>query len=110
MTTWKSPVPLGVGASTKVFRPGRDLRRIADVICERAWRQGPGVRVFRWPCGTVAVVRVGSAGDAILLNECGGFHLATYARQRTLRGSGVEVGPTLVDVLHDLHWAEAHRA
>lgn len=105
MGTWKSPVPLGVGATTKVFRPGRDPRRIAELICVRAWRKG-GVRVFCWPCGTVAVAGVGSVGDTILLRECGACWFGTYARQR-IPGSDREAGPALVDVLHDLHWAQA---
>jgi hypothetical protein len=109
MTRWVSPVPAGVGAKARVFRPGRDVRQVADVICERAWK-GPGVRVFRWPCGTVAVVRVGSYGDDVLLRECEPHLLVTYARHGLFGAGALGDGPMLVDVLHDLNWARATAA
>lgn len=104
MTEWASPVPRGIGCQTRVFRPGRDVRVVADVICTRAWK-GPGVRVFRWPCGTVAVVRVGSYGDEVLLRECLMHLLVTYAHRSDLGSLGQ--GPKLVDIVHDLNWVDA---
>lgn len=83
-----------------VFRPGHDVRRVAWMICERAWH-GRGVRVFRWGCGTVAVVKVGSDADARLMQSHGVYVFATYCLDTTQRG------PLMVDVIHDLHWAEA---
>ena len=83
------------------------VRRLAGIIVELAWcRQG--VRVYRWPCGTVAVVRVGSHADAVLLGECIDRLLVTYARHNLLGRAGA--GPQLVDVLHDLNWARATAA
>jgi hypothetical protein len=109
MTRWVSPVPAGVGAAAKVFRPGRDMRQIADVICERAWKND-GVRVFRWPCGTVVVVRVGSQGDKTLTLACEPRLLATYARLHVPGSDARGPGPSVVEVLHDLHWAKATAA
>lgn len=104
MTAWVSPLPDGLRTSVHVYRPGHDVRRLAGFIVERAWvRQG--VRVYRWPCGTVAVVLVGSHADAVLLGECLDHLLVTYARHDLLGKPGA--GPLLVDVLHDLNWARA---
>jgi hypothetical protein len=101
-----SPLPDGVTHAVKVFRPRHDVRRVAELICERAWK-GLGVRVFRWPCGTLAVVTVGSLGDGVLLRECTDQLLVTYARHGLLGGGVPGDGPRWVDVLHDLNWARA---
>lgn len=107
MTAWVSPLPDGLHRHVQVYRPGHDVRRLAGIIVERAWcRQG--VRVYRWPCGTVAVVRVGSRSDAVMLGECVDHLLVTYARHDLLGKPGN--GPTLVDVMHDLNWARATAA
>lgn len=98
---WISPVPRGVGRNVRVYRPGIDLRVIASFITERAWR-ARGVRVFRWPCGTVAIAPVAAEGDVQLSRDCEPFLFATYARHGLLG-----YGPMLVDVLHDLNWAKA---
>jgi hypothetical protein len=107
VTAWVSPLPDGLRMSVQVYRPGHDVRRLAGVIVERAWRR-QGVRVYRWPCGTVAVVLVGSRADAVLLTECVDHLLVTYARHDLLGKPGP--GPLLVDVLHDLNWAKATAA
>lgn len=107
MTTWASPLPEGLHKAVKVYRPGHDVRRVAGVIVDRAWRR-QGVRVYRWPCGTVAMVIVGSRADAVLLDECVDQLLVTYARHDLLGKTGA--GPSLVDVLHDLNWAKATAA
>lgn len=100
MRTWVSPVPAGVGAAARVFRPGTDIRVVANTICERGWK-APGVRVFRWACGTVAVVTVGQRGDLVLMRESLPYLFGTYACD--VRG----VGPKLADVIHALNWTEA---
>ncbi|WEN13686.1 hypothetical protein PY254_10550 [Rhodanobacter sp. AS-Z3] len=107
MTDWSELLPDGLGkAGVKLFEAGTDPRRIAGVICERAW-QAQGVRVFRWPLGAIAVVNVGSRADAQLLATCVDALLVTYARHTlfgdVLRGDG----PSLADVLRDLTWARA---
>jgi hypothetical protein len=97
---WVSPVPAGIGSAARVFRPGVDVRVVANTICERGWK-GTGVRVFRWPCGTVSVVTVGARGDVLLLRESLPQLFATYVRDAN------GVGPKLVDVIHALNWARA---
>ncbi len=97
---WESPVPGGVGAKTRTFRPCVDIRVVASLICERGW-QGPGVRVFRWPCGTVSVVTVGARGDLVLMRESLPHLFGTYTRDAH------GIGPKLVDVIHALNWARA---
>lgn len=104
MTAWVSPLPDGLHMSVQVYRPGHDVRRLAGMIVERAWRR-QGVRVYRWPCGTVAVVLVGSRADAVMLGECLDHLLVTYARHDLLGNPGR--GPTLKDVLDQLNWARA---
>jgi len=77
-----------------------DVRVVANAICERGWR-GAGVRVFRWHCGTIAIVTVAQRGDAVLMRDSEAALFATYACDA--RG----VGPKLVDVIHALNWAAA---
>jgi len=101
VTAWVSPVPAGVGnvgPALCVFRPGTDLRRVAGAICERAWRRG-GVRVYLWPCGTIAVARCAQRSDEVLLRDCLAQLFATYARD------GQGRGPLVRDVLQTLQWA-----
>lgn len=107
MTAWVSPLPVGLHLSVQVYRPGHDVRRLAGIIVERAWRR-QGVRVYRWPCGTMVVVLVGSRADAVMLDQCIDHLLVTYARH-DLRGKPGP-GPSLVDVLQDLNWARATTA
>jgi hypothetical protein len=89
-------VPEGVGPQTRVFRPGADVRLVAGVICERAWKVG--VRVFRWPCGTVAVAIINGRGDVALLRDALPQLIGTYARD------GRGVGPKVLDVIQALQW------
>lgn len=99
-----SPLPYGVGRvgrAIRVFRPESDIRRVAEWICDQSWK-GHGVHVFRWPCGTVAVVAIGSFSDGVLLRKCMDQLLGSYARHATSR-----LGPTRADVLHDLNLARA---
>lgn len=98
-----SPVPAGMAPGIRVYRPGRDVRTVADAICDRAWK-GLGVRVYAWPCGTIALVTVGSRGDLALFERSPDALFATYARHAITR-----VGPMRVDVLHDMGWARAHQ-
>lgn len=98
MKRWKSPITGVVISRGRVFRPGHDVRRIAWLICEQAWK-GLGVRVFCWPCGTVAVIPVDSAADARLERMHCGNLFATYCRDASRHG------PQMVDVIHDLNWA-----
>lgn len=109
MTAWESLLPDGLGkAGVQLFDAGVDPRRIAGVVCERAWK-GDGVRVYRWPCGALAVVNVGSRPDAKLLADCIDMLLVTYARHRLLGSEARLRGPSLTDVLRDLQWARASR-
>lgn len=73
---------------------------MASAICDDAWK-GKGVRVFRWPCGTVASVAVGHRADIVLLRDALPNLFATYARDRA------GMGPRLIDVIHALNWARA---
>lgn len=97
MRRWVSPVPSGVGVHCKMrlIRPWADGRVIAWNIAERAWK-GRGVRLYRWPCGTMAVVPVDSRADHALEEHCAGFLFATYT-----------AGVRLVDIMHDLNWARS---
>lgn len=107
MTAWVSPLPQRVTRSgVKVFRPTYDVRKMADLICVRAWK-GQGVRVFGWSCGTLAIVTVASVADGVMLDECFDQLLVTYARHGIFGDGGLGAGPKLVDVLHDLNWARA---
>lgn len=106
---WVSPLPDGVTKAVRVFRPTSDTRQAAAVICDRAWK-GLGVRVFRWPCGTLAVATLGTWVDKRLLQECEEQLLVTYARHGVLGNGELGNGPMLVDVLHDLNWAKANAA
>lgn len=91
-----------------MFAPRTDVRRIAGIVCERAWRR-QGVRVWRWSCGSMAVVDVGSSVDAQLLIRCFDALLATYARHGIFGDGLLGDGPQLVDVLLDLNWSRAVR-
>lgn len=102
MTAWVSPLPSRMARmGVKLFRPTHDLRKLAEAICDRAWK-GRGVRVFGWPGGTVAVVTVASDGDALMLVECVERLLATYARHGLSGVGGLGEGPKLADVMDDL--------
>lgn len=88
----------------RVFDVGTDLRQVAGVICDRAWR-GLGVRAYRWPDGVVLVVSTDSRGDQLLLRDAQRLLLGTYCRQGALSGGAVGPGPALYDVLDQLQWA-----
>jgi hypothetical protein len=106
VTAWVSPLPAGMKAFVTVIRPEIHLAQAASAICERAWK-GPGVRVFAWPCGTLAVVAVGSRGDVLLLHHCVDRLLATYARQGVFGTGPLGPGPMYVDVMGQLRAARA---
>lgn len=89
-------MPRGVGSQVRVFRPGAEAEHVAGVIAERAWR-GRGVHVYRWTCGTVAVVGVGCAGDVLMQRKCLAELFGTWGR-----------GAVCTDVLEQLEWARAH--
>lgn len=86
------------------FAPGADLRRVASVICERAWR-GLGVRVYRWPDGMVVLVSTDSRGDQLLMRHALDALLGTYCRAGALSGRVTGEGPQLFEVLDQLRWA-----
>lgn len=86
------------------FAPGADLRRVASVICDRAWR-GLGVRVYRWPDGMVIIVSTDSRGDQLLLRHSLDALVGTFCRVGALSGSVVGEGPKQFDVLDQLRWA-----
>lgn len=91
---WRSPVPACKGIKAKVFAPGRPAEQVAMTICDQAYI-GRGVRVFRWPCGTLALVRVGTPSDERLLSMCAAALCATYA-------VGARCKPLYADVLDDV--------
>jgi len=99
VTPWRSPIPRGKGIKARVYAPGSKPELIATYICERGWT-GRGVRVFRWPCGTLAVVPIGTPSDASLLSICLDALFATYARRTVMGG-----GPLYLDVLDDVRCA-----
>jgi hypothetical protein len=80
MTEQAAPyIPSAPGCRPRVHAPTRPVHRVASDIAEAAWA-GKGVRVFAWPCGTVAVVRVGSAADELLTRLIPAQLLATWTR------------------------------
>lgn len=89
---WVSPVPAGIGRGARVFRPGRDIVVVTDYILERA-SLGLGVRAYRWPDGTVAVVTRDGREDAMLESASPRALMGTYAR-----------GCTFADVRGDLQY------
>lgn len=62
-------VPRRLGSAAKKFSAHTHVRRIAAAIADAAWRKGPGVRAWVWPCGTVLMTRVDSDADRYLLNR-----------------------------------------
>lgn len=95
------PLPIAMTSAVRLFRRSRDCTEIASHICERGWR-GQGVRVFAWPCGTVAVVTCNSGADEALVVRCASQLVATYARNGEL-----SPGPLFMDVLRQLRKARA---
>ena len=80
MTNAGAPhVPSAPGCRPRVHSASRPIHRVASDIAESAWA-GKGVRVFAWPCGTVAVVRVGSSADELLTRTIPDRLLATWTR------------------------------
>jgi len=61
--------PRRLGSAAKIFPATFHLRRIAANVAEAAWRKGPGVRAWSWPCGTVMMSWVGTDGDRYLLRH-----------------------------------------
>lgn len=96
MSEWVSPLPRDVAGKVRTFAPGTDMRQAASAIVERAW-VGRGVRVWRWPCGTVAVSTRHSVMDLLMLRHCTEQLLGTWGK-----------GAMEADVLADLQWARAH--
>lgn len=86
------------------FDGGADLRRVASVICDRAWR-GLGVRVYRWPDGMVILVSTNSRGDEMLMRHALDALLGTYCRAGALGDGVIGAGPQQRDVLDQLRWA-----
>lgn len=82
--------------TARVYHPAQDLRQIASAVAERAWST-KGVRVFRWPCGTLVVTNPGSTCDAVLCRKFGQYILATWSR-----------GTTMAHVLAELRGAGDH--
>lgn len=83
-TLWKSPVPPGVGRTVKVLRPSRSEEHVIDAILDRA-SVGFGVRVYRWPCGTVAIAPRDGEADVVLDAKCQEHLFGTYAKGSTYR-------------------------
>lgn len=94
--TWVSPLPHHVRGKVRTFAPGTDVRQVVGVIVERAWL-GRGVRVWRWPCGTVAVSTRDSTMDFLMLRHCADQLLGTWCK-----------GALDAHVLATLRWARAH--
>ncbi|WP_458068659.1 hypothetical protein [Rhodanobacter sp. BL-MT-08] len=90
---WVCPVPQKIGHVVRVWRPGKPLLPIADVVAERAWK-GEGVRVFRFPDGTWALVSIGQRADDVLMRHCGDALFATYVR-----------GALWSQIVADMKWA-----
>jgi hypothetical protein len=101
VTRWRSPVPYGIGAFVRTFRSDVVAEEVATAICRVVWK-GHRIRVFAWPCGTLAVTEVGSRGDTVLLRKCADRLLSTYARRSRYDG------PTHEDVVECLRWARAN--
>lgn len=72
-------VPRRLGSAAKTFPAHTHIRRIAAVIAEAAWRKGPGVRAWVWPCGTVMMTAVGSDADRYLLKRFTQYLAGTWA-------------------------------
>lgn len=96
---WVNPVRKTLRSGVKIFKPTDDVQRIVTVICDLGWK-GQGVHVFLWRCGTVVVVRAGSASDAPMHKAYSRAHFATYAR-----AANGGPGPLRKDVIDDLRWA-----
>jgi len=103
--TWRNPVPIGARSGVRVFRPGEPLRRVIEAVCIGGWR-GLGVRVYAWPCGTLAVVPRDTDSDARLATLCGDRLHGTYARRMT--PDGLQGGPQWRHVAIELQWSRAH--
>lgn len=88
------------------FDPTSDLCRVAAVICERAWR-GLGVRVYRWPDGTIVVVGTDSKADMRLQRSSQHALIGTYCRAGALSDGILGNGPMQFDVLDQLRWLAA---
>lgn len=84
-----------------MWRPGFPARAVAERICNWAWK-GKGVRVYRWPCGTLAVAKVGTPADDKLLSQCIAMLVATYARHGLDRVGKLGDGPMLDEVIEEL--------
>lgn len=100
---WANPVPRGARRDVRVYRAAESVELVADAVCLGGWR-GQGVRVYAWPCGTLAVVTVGTGADTQLAAQCADRHVGTYARARL---HGRCVGPLRAHVLEDLAWARS---
>lgn len=72
-------VPRIPGACIHVSLPTRSVYHVASAIAEAAWGRG-GVRVYAWPCGTVAWVRPNSKGDELLLHRCPECLVGTWTK------------------------------
>jgi hypothetical protein len=90
------------------FGADEDLRRVAAVICDRAWR-GVGVRVYRWTDGALVLVGTDSRGDQLLMPHAAHALVGTFCRAGALGDGPLGPGPQQVHVLALLRWA-AERA
>lgn len=88
-------IPYVPGVGIHRASPHRSIHILAGELAEAAWR-GKGVRVFAWPCGTVAWAQVGTSGDQLLLRRALPWLIGTWAR-----------GATYGAVLADLRAARA---
>lgn len=96
-----APMPIARTSAVRLFDRQHPCAEVASNICDRGWRTS-GVRVFVWPCGTVAVVTIGSGADEALLALALPHLLATYAR-----AGARNPGPLYVDVMAELRQARA---
>lgn len=99
MTAWINPVPRRRRKGVLIYRPDVPATTIAEAVCTRAYR-GKGVRVYAWPCGTVAVVPVDVDADRYLAEVAGQWMLATYA------GKG-GAATRHADVVDEIVWARS---
>jgi hypothetical protein len=72
--------PRRLGSAAKIFPAHFHVRRIAADVADAAWRKGPGVRAWVWPCGTVMMSWVETDADRYLLRHHAAHLVGTWAR------------------------------
>lgn len=93
MTVTKLPSPASFRGRASIYAAATDMQQLATTIVERAWRCR-GVRVYRWPCGTLLLAPVGGTVDQKLLSIASTLLLGTWCH-----------AATKAQVLDTLRWA-----